>query len=74
MRRAALLLITGLAGMVEAQEEGPDLRFLEYLGSWDEGDEEWLIVAEIDQGLEADDEGSERADDEKDEADESDEK
>jgi len=28
------------------EEEGPDLAFLEYLGSWQESDEEWLMVAE----------------------------
>jgi hypothetical protein len=34
----------GMAGALAAQEsEAPDLSFLEYLGSWDEGDEEWLM-------------------------------
>ena len=30
----------------QADEEKPDLDFLEYLGSWQESDEEWLAVAE----------------------------
>ena len=32
--------------VVKAEEETPDLDFLEYLGSWQESDEEWLAVAE----------------------------
>ena len=30
----------------QAEEDAPDLDFLEYLGSWQESDEEWLAVAE----------------------------
>lgn len=30
----------------EKEQEIPDLEFLEYLGSWQESDEEWLIVSE----------------------------
>jgi hypothetical protein len=30
----------------EQEDEIPDLEFLEYLGSWQESDEEWLIVSE----------------------------
>jgi len=40
---AAAVVLTPAA---RAQEEGPDLDFLEYLGSWQENDEEWLAVAE----------------------------
>jgi hypothetical protein len=37
-----------LAGAAQAQEgDPPDLEFLEYLGSWQETDEEWLIAAEM---------------------------
>jgi len=43
----ALLLwgLTGLSGLVIADDaEAPDLEFLEYLGSWDESDEDWVIL------------------------------
>ena len=37
----------GLEWLVtETDEELPDLEFLEYLGSWDESDEEWLLFDE----------------------------
>ncbi len=29
----------------KASDDAPDLDFLAYLGSWQESDEEWLIVA-----------------------------
>ena len=29
-----------------ADDEIPDMEFLEYLGSWEESDEEWLIFAD----------------------------
>ena len=32
--------------VLAADEELPDMEFLEYLGSWEESDEEWLIFAE----------------------------
>ena len=32
--------------VLAADEEIPDMEFLEYLGSWDESDEEWLIFAD----------------------------
>ena len=52
MRRlAGSVLFSVLAVMAasvgQAQEEDPDLAFLEYLGSWQEGDEEWEVVAEM---------------------------
>lgn len=59
--RLMLMLLTavaGFAGAVEAQEGDPDLGFLEYLGSWQEGDDEWLIVAELETELEDQDEAS----------------
>jgi hypothetical protein len=31
---------------VAADEEQPDLEFLEYLGSWEESDEDWLMFTE----------------------------
>ena len=37
-------LLLGACGMVlAADNELPDAEFLEYLGSWEESDEEWLI-------------------------------
>jgi hypothetical protein len=59
MRPSRLVLVlaaVGLAAQVEAQEEEPqadepDLSFLEYLGSWQESDEEWLIVADMEDAL-----------------------
>lgn len=47
--RLALLAVVSVAvaAPAAAQDEAlPSLEFLEYLGSWDEGDEEWLVVAE----------------------------
>ncbi len=41
---ACLLLGTSLA--LAADEELPDPEFLEYLGSWEESDEDWLIFSE----------------------------
>jgi hypothetical protein len=80
MKRSRLVLlaaVTGLAGEVQAQEDEPDLGFLEYLGSWQESDEEWLIVAgmeeELDDHGEASAKGDGRVEDEEtDETDETD--
>lgn len=42
----------GACGIAAAQDEDlPDLGFLEYLGSWQDGDDEWLVVAGIEDGL-----------------------
>jgi hypothetical protein len=39
-----LAVIFGLAGCgIAAAEEVPELEFLEYLGSWEESDEDWLL-------------------------------
>ena len=41
-----LALING--GIVSAaDDEEPDMDFLEYLGMWEESDEEWLILDEV---------------------------
>ena len=40
----SLLLFCCLA--LAADDEIPDMEFLEYLGSWEESDEDWLILAE----------------------------
>lgn len=47
------------AAPVLAQDEEPDLDFLEYLGSWEDDDESWYVEVQI---AEADDEGNEEAD------------
>lgn len=41
---ACLLLGAGLA--LAADEEVPDPDFLEYLGTWEETDEDWLLFEE----------------------------
>lgn len=38
-----LLLGAGLAIAGEEDEGSPDMEFLEYLGSWEESDDEWLM-------------------------------
>ena len=39
-------LLLGCGLVLAADEELPDLEFLEYLGSWDESDEIWLLFEE----------------------------
>lgn len=40
-------LVTAIGALAEAEEdEVPDREFLEYLGMWDESDEEWLLLDE----------------------------
>lgn len=46
----ALLLVCGLclgAAALAGDEEAPDSEFLEYLGMWEESDEEWLLHEEM---------------------------
>ena len=44
-RSALLLLAFGAAGMASAAEdEEPEMELLEYLGLWEETDEEWLMM------------------------------
>jgi hypothetical protein len=46
-RRFLLAWLAGWSAVAAAQDdETPDLSFLEYLGSWRESDEEWLMVVE----------------------------
>lgn len=40
---AVLWGVIGCSGVVMAEEEQPDMEFLEYLGSWEESDEDWLL-------------------------------
>jgi hypothetical protein len=47
-----LTLVCGLLGLgaavTAAETELPDLAFLEYLGSWEESDEDWVLFSEED--------------------------
>lgn len=48
-RRLGLTVALGiLGGGYALAEEAPDLEFLEYLGSWEESDEDWLIFNRFD--------------------------
>jgi len=38
-----LVLCSGASALAE-DEEVPDMEFLEYLGMWEESDEDWVIV------------------------------
>jgi len=61
MTRSSLVLlatVAGYAGAAVAQDDEPDLSFLEYLGSWQEGDDEWLIVADLEEEPTDNDEAS----------------
>jgi len=40
---AAGVLVLGWGLALAADDDVPDAEFLEYLGSWEESDEEWLI-------------------------------
>jgi len=42
---AILWGLFGCSGVVIADDEQPDMEFLEYLGSWEESDEDWLLFA-----------------------------
>jgi hypothetical protein len=64
-----LAAAAGVAGAAVAQDGEPDLGFLEYLGSWQEGDDEWLIVADLEAEPEDNSEASEK-DEQTDETDE----
>ncbi len=48
-------LLLGICGAVlAADNELPDGEFLEYLGSWEESDEEWLMFNQDDERVAAD--------------------
>jgi hypothetical protein len=58
-----------LGSKVSAQQaDAPDLAFLEYLGSWQAGDDEWVEIAEWDKEhpRKSADKGDDRNDGEKD--------
>ena len=44
-KKALLFLAFGVSGTVLAADtQEPEMEFLEYLGLWEESDEEWLVV------------------------------
>ena len=43
---AAIALVAAVAA-VAADDDVPDSEFLEYLGSWDESDEDWLVAERV---------------------------
>lgn len=78
--RAALALgcwwLAGAHAQEREQEEPepvPDLDFLEYLGTWAEEDDEWLVIEtwESDNAEEADEDPEKGSDSERDDGDES---
>ena len=50
-RMFAAVLACGLfglsAGVTADDDELPDVAFIEYLGSWEESDEDWLLVSDV---------------------------
>ena len=46
-RILAGVLLLGCGLVLAADEELPDAEFLEYLGIWEESDEEWLMFNEL---------------------------
>ncbi len=43
---AVLCGLFGFSGIAAADEEAmPDMEFLEYLGSWEDSDEDWVLLA-----------------------------
>ncbi len=49
---AALLAISGL--VLAADADSPEMDFLEYLGMWEESDDEWLIFEDEQVAMDAD--------------------
>ena len=41
-----ILLLAVCSPVVAADDDVPELEFLEYLGMWEESDEEWLVLEE----------------------------
>ena len=66
LRTASLALCCGLgvAVPVLAEEALPDMALLEYLGSWDESDEDWVLLVDDELQSEQEQERSDPADDE----------
>ena len=41
------LVACGGSALADDEEALPDLEFIEYLGSWEESDEDWLLVSDV---------------------------
>ena len=60
-----LLLFAGMSSLVLAADaEEPEMEFLEYLGQWEESDEEWVMIdrqlsLETDERIDSEPEGKE---------------
>lgn len=61
LRIAIACGLLGYSAAAVTDEELPDVEFLEYLGSWQESDEDWLILNDTDASR-ADDTNEERSD------------
>lgn len=62
-----LWIVVGILALpaAYADEEPPDMEFLEYLGSWEEDDQDWVALAGLRSGeLEQDAGGGERGEEE----------
>lgn len=57
-RAVQLAAAVAMSSPVLAQDDEPSLDFLEYLGSWEEGDEAWYVEVQIE---ESDGDGSDAA-------------
>ncbi|MCH9694949.1 MAG: hypothetical protein K0U72_10615 [Gammaproteobacteria bacterium] len=48
-KSGVVLCVLALAGSCWAEDaEAPDMAFLEYLGMWEESDEEWVLLEDDD--------------------------
>jgi len=48
LRRIGASIVAGfIAGGAAAQDAEPDMDFLEYLGTWDASDEDWMVIREL---------------------------
>ena len=54
-------LLLALSLVAAADEEMPDIEFLEYLGSWEETDEDWTMFGDAAKGRNETDERSDPA-------------
>ena len=44
---AVTVLALGIPALADEEEEVTDMEFLEYLGSWEESDEEWQLLEDV---------------------------
>lgn len=58
----ALGVSTAMPGLSVADDEPPDIDFLEYLGSWEESDDEWLLFSDEAEADESSSDAEESAD------------